>query len=47
MLSSCVLNKRIKEEQKVIAKGTTVDGIERKSWITKVTIDMLNYLGRK
>ncbi|MEJ7558077.1 MAG: hypothetical protein WKF66_07180 [Pedobacter sp.] len=47
ILNSCGLTKGTKNEPKAIAKGTTVNGIERKSWVTRFTIGMLEYFGRK
>jgi len=46
-LNSCGLTKGTKNEPKAIEKGSTVNGIERKSWLTRITIDMLEYFGRK
>jgi hypothetical protein len=47
ILNSCALTKGVRDKPKAIAKGTTVNGIERKSWITKFTINMLEYFERK
>ena len=46
-LCSCATMRRSGNRPKAIAKGQTFNGEERKPWITRFTIGMLEYFERK